>query len=67
MEQKLQSFKAILEVKNLTPENYDKSEMAIISFVQKNRFKSEIAMALITSPRTVHCTGWIPYWKMTSS
>lgn len=43
VEQKLKSFKAILGAKNLTPEDYDEAEKAIIYFVQKQKFKSEIA------------------------
>ena len=43
VEQKLKSFKATLGGKNLTPEDYDKAEKAIICFAQKQKFKSEIA------------------------
>lgn len=39
VEQKLQSFKATL----LTPESHDEAEKAIICFIQKHRFKGEIA------------------------
>ena len=44
MEQKLQSFKATLVGKNLTPQDYDEAEKAIICFVQKQRFAGEIAL-----------------------
>lgn len=43
VEQKLQSFKATLGGKSLTPESYDEAEKAILRFVQNHRFKSEIA------------------------
>ena len=43
VEQKLQSFKTTLVGKNLTPQDYDEAEKAIICFVQKQRFASEIA------------------------
>ena len=41
VEQKLQSSKATLLGKNLTPQDYDEAEKAIICFVQKQRFASE--------------------------
>ena len=44
VEQKLQSFKATLVGKNLTPQDYDEAEKAIICFVQKQRFAGEITL-----------------------
>lgn len=44
MERKVQSFKAMLKGQSLIPEDFVKAEHAIIQYVQKHKFKAEIAL-----------------------